>query len=124
MTLQVILCSLNNLRKVIFINDPSFSFVYAKNLYYFDNFDNNLKIYNLEKNSFYSNYLNLSELGNLVDATLCENYIFAIFNKNNSFSVQKIKLNIENLSISNITQEIDFESTNFIKIHTIFFNDN
>lgn len=120
---NILLTSESTSNYSIFINEPSFSFVFAQNLYFFDSLDNNLKIFNLQNNTFYSNYLDLSDFGTLIDATICENYIFALFFKEENYSVQKIKLDTDNLLIQQVTNDSDFQSINLSKIHVTFCND-
>ena len=108
----------------IFINDPTFSFEYEQNLYFFDNFDKNLKVFSLQNNTFFSKYLSTKDLGTIVDATIYENYIFALFLKNDNYTIQKIVLNSDNLTAIQISSEQDLNGMAFLKIFATSFEDN
>lgn len=88
----------------IFINDPAYSFVYDEKIYFIDNYDKKLKIYDLNNKEFFSNYLNLDEYGLIIDAVFCENYIFILTKIDNSFNILKVSLNIDDLNINKINQ--------------------
>ena len=91
----------------IFINNPTYSFVYESNIYFIDSYDNNLKIFNAKTNEFYSNYLNLKNYGEIVDVTYFDGYIFAITKESSNFNLLKINLDLQNFSANLFSFESD-----------------
>lgn len=98
--------SQNDIQYSIFINNPTFSFVYNSNVYFIDSYDKNLKVFNTLTNEFYSKYVNLSDFGEIIDVTYVDGFIFAFVKKSENLNILKIDLNITNLNASLI-----FEST-------------
>ena len=76
----------------IFINEPTFTFVYGDNLYFFDKYDSKFKAYNLVSAEFLDNYLDLSSFDTIIDATICDDNVFLIGQKNNNYYIAKINL--------------------------------
>ena len=102
----------------IFINEPTFTFVYNNSFYFIDNYDDKLKCYNTMTNEFISDYIELDSLGNIVDAVICNNSIFILSEKYGICYVSKINLDSTTKKIEKIKQnEIDFSiNSSFSKI--------
>lgn len=62
----------------IFIHSPTYSVLYQRNLFFVDDFDNSLKVYNLNENKFSDSYLNLSTLGEIVDVAYSGEFLFVL----------------------------------------------
>lgn len=110
----------------IFINNPTYSFKYNSNIYFIDQYDNNLKIFNINDSEFYSKYLNLSKFGKILDCNCIDGYIFAITQIENHNYILKINLDLSNLTANLILNDSTtyILEKNFTKISASKIKDN
>lgn len=64
----------------IFIREPAYSFIYNNKIYFIDNGDNLLKVYDIDGKVFDSNYMDLSAY-DIKDACLNENELYLLIQK-------------------------------------------
>lgn len=110
----------------IFIRKPTYSVFYENKLYFIDEADKLLKIYNTENNTFESNYIDLNSL-TIVDSSFIEKSWYLLTKDVNSknrvikvdletFKISKnneFDLLIENKYSSLFAQKINFEEKNY-----------
>lgn len=61
-----------------FIHSPTYSIIYHQNIYFFDEYDNSLKIYNISNEMLEENLLSVSSLGTILDVVYHGEYIFVL----------------------------------------------
>lgn len=93
----------------IFIRNPSFSTIYNNNIYFFDEYDNYLKIYNTTTRTFVSNYISLSDY-NVVDMSSHKNALFFVATKDEKQYL--LAINLDTLSMT----QIELISTGYVRI--------
>lgn len=109
----------------IFIKNPTFSFELDGNLYFFDDYDHSLKVYDLQERKFHQSFLNVSDYGVIEDAELCGDTIFALTTSNITQTILKIKLNPENFELATISLDESASSgKKFSKISVLPYSDN
>ena len=107
----------------IFIRKPTYSVFYNKKLYFIDDGDKLLKIYNSETSSFETNYLDISAY-NIIETSFVDNFLFLLISKNTKNSIIKINLDsleiyddysieIENYYKTLFVQKVNFDETNY-----------
>lgn len=91
----------------IFIHKPTYSVFNNKKIYFVDEFDNYFKIFDTEKNEFYSNYIDFSseqenyspiDAKNIIDASFDGGY-FALLSKNEQNTVIITVIDLTNFKI-------------------------
>lgn len=101
--------TINNINYSIFIRNPSFSTISNNNVYFFDEYDKLLKVYNINNRTFSSNYADFSDY-NVIDISSHENALFIIANKSEKQYI--LAVNLDNLEVS----QIELESVGFIRV--------
>lgn len=99
----------NTLNYSIFIREPSFSTIYNDNIYFFDEYDNLLKVYNTESRTFESNYISLKDYS-VVDMSSHKNSLFFIAYKGEKQYL--IAIDLDTLAAS----YIELNSIGFIRL--------
>lgn len=66
--------------------------MYDKKIFFIDDYDNSLKIYDLDEESFTSKYLSLEDIGTIVDAYHLDNYLFILTNNEDKSFVYSVDL--------------------------------
>jgi hypothetical protein len=87
----------------IFINSPTYSVTFNDKLYFIDNFDKLLKVYDLNENKFLTSVLSLQDYDNIVDATFNNGNLFILGEKDSSSVV--LIVDLENMTSKTITDE-------------------
>lgn len=99
----------------IFIRNPSHSVFYEDKLYFIDETDNLLKIYDKETDSFLSDFIDLSSY-NIIDATFLNGFFYLMTESNEENQI--IKINLSSLELSEL--EITVANTNDYSYNTFF----
>lgn len=92
-----------------FIYSPTYSIFYHQSIYFFDEYDNLLKIY--KNNKLDDSSLDVSTLGNIIDVTYYGEYIF-VLSKTSSDLEEKLCLSIIDITEFEITKTITLDSLN------------
>lgn len=92
-----------------FIYSPTYSVFYHQSIYFFDEYDNLLKIY--KNNKLDDSALDVSTLGNIIDATYFGEYIF-VLSKATIDLEEKLCLSIIDITEFEITKTITLDSLN------------
>lgn len=92
-----------------FIYSPTYSVFYHQSIYFFDEYDNLLKIY--KNNKLDDSALDVSTLGNIIDATYFGEYIF-VLSKTTIDLEEKLCLSIIDITEFEITKTITLDSLN------------
>ncbi len=90
-----------------FIHSPTYSFIYHQEIYFFDEYDNCLKVYNITDAMIEDASLSVLSLGTILDVVYQGEYIFALSSITEN--------SIESLSIS-LIDLIDFEIEKTIEL--------
>ncbi len=93
----------------IFIREPTFSTIYNNSIYFYDEYDSLLKVYNTETRVFESNYVSLINYS-IIDMSSYKNALFFIaYNGEKQFL---IAINLDTLSV----EYIELDMVGFIRI--------
>lgn len=101
--------AVNNVDYSIFIREPSYSTIYNDKIYFYDEYDRLLKVYDTELTAFETEYVSLVDYS-IVDMSSYKNSLFFI-----AYKVEKqflIAVNLDTLSVS----YIELDSVGFIRI--------
>lgn len=80
----------------VFIHSPTYSVLYQRSIFFIDEYDNTLKVYNFDDSisdgKFSENYLELNELGMIVDVAYSSEYLFILSTNENNLLLTQIDL--------------------------------
>lgn len=109
----------------IFIHSPTYSVLYYKKVYFVDEYDNLLKIYNTQEGKFSENYISLEQLGEIVDVAYLEDYLYILTYDFENEKYDLIYVNLPNFAIEgNIlfdTLSGEYEKLSITKISNNLF---
>ena len=94
-----------------FIHSPTYSVIYHKYVFFFDEYDDKIKKYYLTDSVLLEETLSVKELGLIVDVTYIDEYIFAL-SKTTENQTEMLHITLIDLTDFTIEITIDLESIN------------
>ena len=88
----------------IFIHSPTYSILYYRNIYFIDEYDKLLKVYDLNQNKFLEKSVNLNTIDEIIDVDYIDDclYLLTYNSTNEKYELIFINLNLTSFEIENI----------------------
>lgn len=102
----------------IYISIATYSTIFNQNLYFIDEYDGLLKIYDTDQKRFLDEYVDLNEYGEIVDATYLDGYFFLYTSQN-----QLIIINLTDFNITTLENESLNQNYFKISVNKIYDNE-